>query len=115
MSSFLSDPRRFGQFIEYDSSGNASGFAEVALRHDYVNGTESSPVAFLEGVYVQPGARRSGVAKELVREAERWAKDRGCTELASDAELGNTLGHAMHSALGFIEMERVVFFRKLLR
>ena len=31
---------------------NASGFAQCQLRYDYVEGTESSPVGYLEGIYV---------------------------------------------------------------
>jgi aminoglycoside 6'-N-acetyltransferase I len=69
----------------------------------------------LEGIFVVPSARRDGFARKLVQEAERWALERGCTELASDAPLENTSSHAMHAALGFIETERAVFFRKVLR
>jgi len=29
-------------------------------------------------------------------------------------QLGNSLGQAVHEALGFVESERVVFYRKLL-
>lgn len=111
----MAAPERFAQFIEYDRSGNALGFAEVALRSDYVNGTNSSPVAFLEGIYVVPQARRQGIARKLVAEAERWAISMGCGEFASDALLENTRSHAMHVALGFKESERVVFFKKALR
>ena len=96
-------------------SGNALGLVEVALRSDYVNGTNSSPVGFLEGIYVVPQARRQGVARMLVAEAERWAASVGCSEFASDALIDNTRSHAMHVALGFEETERVVFFRKALR
>jgi aminoglycoside 6'-N-acetyltransferase I len=77
-----------------------------------VNGCETSPVAFLEGIYVEPWARRQGVAKELVAEVERWAFARGCQEFASDALLDDTDSHGMHVALGFEETERVVYFRK---
>lgn len=115
MASFLASPERFAQFIEYDPSGNALGFVEVALRSDYVNGTNSSPVGFLEGIYVLPQARRQGIARILVTEAERWAASVGCSEFASDAFIDNTRSHAMHAALGFEETERVVFFRKALR
>jgi aminoglycoside 6'-N-acetyltransferase I len=80
-----------------------------------VNGTSSSPVAFLEGIYVVPQARGRGVAKALVAHAERWAISAGCREFASDALLENTGSHAMHAALGFKESERVVFFKKALR
>jgi len=41
-------------FLACLADGEAVGFAEVRLRHDYVNGTDSSPVGFLEGWYVQP-------------------------------------------------------------
>ena len=115
MAAFLASPERFAQFIEYDASGNAVGFVEASIRNDYVNGTNSSPVAFLEGVYVVPQARGQGIARALVAEAERWAIGVGCSEFASDALLENTRSHAMHVALGFKESERVVFFRKALR
>lgn len=114
MSGFLAARRRFAQFIEYDGAAVPLGFIEVALRTDYVNGTDSSPVAFLEGIFVVPEARESGVARRLVAEAEHWARCMGCKELASDARVDNTSSHAMHAALGFVETERVVFFRKVL-
>jgi aminoglycoside 6'-N-acetyltransferase I len=114
MATFLAAPRRFAQFIEYGDAGVPLGFIEVAIRSDYVNGTESSPVAFLEGIFVAPEARGRGVARRLVAEAEHWARFLGCSELASDAPLENTSSHAMHAALGFVETERVVFFRKTL-
>jgi aminoglycoside 6'-N-acetyltransferase I len=114
MSSFCERPERFTQFVAYTESGQAVGFIEVAVRTDYVNGTDASPVAFLEGIYVVPEARRMGTARSLVAAAERWAINRGCREFASDAALENELSHAVHRALGFHETERVVFFRKLL-
>jgi aminoglycoside 6'-N-acetyltransferase I len=92
--------------------GEAIGFAEAALRHDYVNGCTTSPVAFLEGIYVEPAHRRHGVARALVAAIETWARDRSCTEFASDAALDNLDSHALHAALGFTETQRVVYFRK---
>ncbi|MBT2187616.1 aminoglycoside 6'-N-acetyltransferase [Sphingobium nicotianae] len=90
------------------------GFAEVTLRRDYVNGCDGSPVAFLEGIYVAPGHRRQGVARALVEEAKRWGGARGAAELASDALLDNLSSHAFHSAIGFEETERVVYFRRMI-
>jgi aminoglycoside 6'-N-acetyltransferase I len=115
MASFLAERKRFAQFIDYDAAGAPLGFIEIALRTDYVNGTDSSPVAFLEGIYVVPEARKTGVARRLVAEAEHWAKFMGCKEFASDAPLDNTSSHAMHAALGFVETERVVYFKKNLK
>ena len=110
---WLADPRRHGQFLALDADMGL-GFAEVSLRSEYVNGTESSPVGFLEGVYVVPAARRSGIARDLVASCEAWARERGCSEFASDAELDNLTSQRMHRALGFEETERIVCFRKLL-
>jgi len=93
-------------------AGEAVGFAEAAVRQDYVNGCETSPVAFLEGIYVREARRRHGVARALVAACEDWARSKGLREFASDALLDNTRSHAMHAALGFEETERVVYFRK---
>ena len=100
--------------IARDTNGTTLGFAEADLRHDYVNGCETSPAAFLEGIFVRPEARGTGVARALVAAVEAWARQQGCSELASDSEIGNTPAHAMHAALGFDETQRVVYFRKVL-
>lgn len=114
MRELCAQPGRYAQFVAYSSLGEPQGLVEVALRSDYVNGTASSPVGFLEGLYVAPSFRRQGIAAMLVKTAEQWVKEQGCTEMASDALLDNTASHAMHRALGFAETERVVYFRKLL-
>jgi aminoglycoside 6'-N-acetyltransferase I len=90
------------------------GFAEASIRRDYVNGCETSPVGFVEGIYVMPEHRGGGVARSLISEVENWAREQGLRELASDALLNNEDSHAMHQALGFLESERVVYFRKSL-
>jgi aminoglycoside 6'-N-acetyltransferase I len=114
MASFLSSPERYAQFVAYSGLGEAVGLVEASVRTDYVNGADSSPVAFLEGIYVVPEARRKGVAAALVAAVTRRALDVGCRELASDALLENQASHAVHRALGFQETERVVFFRRVL-
>ena len=76
--------------------------------------TESSPVGFVEGVYVKPEWRRKGVARQLYAAIGDWARARGCHELASDALLDNVASQRAHVALGFRETERVVYFTKKL-
>ena len=110
----VADPSRFIAFLALSPDDRGIGFPEVSLRSDYVNGCESSPVAFLEGIYVRPEFRRQGVARLLCEAAERWGQSKGCTELASDALIDNTVSHEMHSNLDFEETERVVCFRKRL-
>lgn len=100
--------------IARDGDGRAVGMAEASLRHDYVNGCDSSPVAFLEGIYVVDAHRRQGIAGQMVKAAELWAEAQGCLELASDTDIDNTQSQALHASLGFVETQRVVYFRKLL-
>lgn len=91
-----------------------AGFAEAALRRDYVNGCDSSPVAFVEGLYVRPEHRKADIARRLCAAVADWGRTQGCTELASDAEIHNLESHAFHQAIGFEETERVVYFRMTL-
>ena len=114
MKLFVSQPARFRQFMAYSPSSEAIGLAEASLRSDYVNGTESSPVAFVEGLYVVPQARRKGVARALVVAASEWGRRAGCSELAWVAVLENSIRHVVHRALGFEETVRVVYFRRKL-
>jgi aminoglycoside 6'-N-acetyltransferase I len=113
---WMADTLERGHFVRLAMSagGGAVGFVEAALRSDYVNGTSSSPVAFLEGLYVVPECRHSGIARALVDAVVAWARAAGCSELASDALLDNPAAHAAHRALGFEETERVVYFRRAL-
>ena len=115
---YMADAIARGHFVRLaltQSSATAIGFIEASKRVDYVNGTSTSPVAFLEGLYVEPASRRKGVARALVEAVEAWAATEGCTELASDSPLENAAAHAAHRALGFEETERVVYFRKAVR
>jgi len=114
LAELVDEPQAIVGFMARDLRGTLVGFAEAALRIDYVNGCETSPVAFLEGLYVVKEARRQGIGRGLVEAVEAWARLKGCTEMASDALLENTVSHAMHAALDFEETERVVFFRKVL-
>ncbi|MEL6319194.1 MAG: aminoglycoside 6'-N-acetyltransferase [Cyanobacteria bacterium J06626_14] len=123
LEKFVTDPR-FKAFIVLSSDNLSSdslsasqeciGFAEAYLRNEYVNGCETSPVVFLEGIFVRPAFRRQGIARRLCTEIERWARSQGCTEFASDVLLDNLDSQAMHVHLGFEETERVVCFKKLL-
>jgi aminoglycoside 6'-N-acetyltransferase I len=89
------------------------GFAEVGER-PYADGCDTSPVAYLEGWYVDPDARRRAVGAELMRAVEAWARSRGYRELASDTGLANVVSQRAHERLGFTETERSVLYRKVL-
>ena len=110
----LSDQHRYATFIAISHDNAPVGFAEAALRYDYVNGCKTSPVLFLEGIYVIQRARRAGIARALCAAIGQWGTAHACTEFASDKQIDNIHAQALHRALGFEESERVVFFRKRL-
>ena len=90
------------------------GFAQCQLRNDYVEGTETSPVGYLEGIFIKEEYRHKGYAKELLSECEKWAKEKGCKEFASDCEIDNADSFGFHMALGFEEANRIICFTKKL-
>lgn len=95
-----------------EASGRPIGLIHVCLRVDYVEGSSSSPVGYVEGLYVEEAFRRRGTARALVEAGERWAKSRGAVQFASDTELDNTESQAVHQKLGFREAKKIVAFIK---
>lgn len=94
--------------------GRLCGFAEVGER-SVADSCDTSPVAYLEGWWVDQSFRRQGIGAALVVAAEDWARARGHREFASDTTLDNTVSQAAHRRLGFTEVERAVLYRKTLR
>ena len=92
--------------------GSFIGVALCCLRHDYVEGCETSPVGYLEGVSVKEVCRKTGVAKRLLEECEQWAREKGCSEFASDCELSNAASLRFHLQNGFQEQNRIICFKK---
>jgi len=79
-----------------------------------VEGTESSPVGYLEGIFVVEEERKKGVAKELLNACQDYVKQRGCIEFASDCELDNEESLNFHMKMGFEEANRIICFKKRL-
>ena len=100
-------------FLKYNQDTSV-GFAQCQLRYDYVEGTETSPVGYLEGIFVKEEYRHKGYAKELLSECEKWAKEKGCKEFASDCEIENDSSFHFHMAMGFEEANRIICFAKKL-
>ena len=101
-------------FIKYVND-QPVGFANVSLRVDYVEGCETSPVGYLEGLYVEHRYRHNGYATELMKVCEQWAREQGCQEFASDCLLTNEESLAFHLSCGFQEANRLICFHKKLQ
>ena len=100
-------------FIAEDG-GRQIGFLELWVR-SYAEGGPPEPSAYVEGLWVEPEHRRSGVATALLARAEDWARGKEFKWLGSDAELSNRDSHAWHEAAGFRPIEQLVVFGKPLQ
>lgn len=98
-------------FLKYNQN-TPVGFAQCQLRYDYVEGTENSPVGYLEGIFIKEEYRQKGYAKELLVECEKWTLEKGCKEFASDCELNNLSSFKFHLSMGFTEANRIICFTK---
>jgi len=113
------DMRRFRErddaavFIAERPDGSVCGYVEVGAR-PYVDGCDTSPVGYIEAWYVDADMRRDGYGRALLQAAEQWARGRGYREMGSDALLDNTVSHQAHERSGYVEVDRVVQFRKIL-
>ncbi len=107
---YLHGPRA-AIFVASDSQGRLIGFLEVDLR-DYAEGCESSPVGYIEAWYVDPHVRGQKLGRDLIHTAEGWAREQGCTQMASDTWLDNEASIQAHYKLGYWEVDRLVHFVK---
>ena len=101
------------QFVAVADAGRGSlaGFLEASIR-THVEDCETENVGYLEGWYVDKDFRRMGIGRQLVEFAEKWALQKGCTEMASDAEVDNPISIDAHLRLGYDETSRLVHLRK---
>jgi aminoglycoside 6'-N-acetyltransferase I len=91
--------------------GHLAGFLEASIR-PFVEDCHTDHVGYLEGWFVETEYRRHGIGAELVQAAEDWAREKGCTEMASDTEMGNELSLAVHKRFGYAETSRLIHLRK---
>ena len=104
----------FAVFVAERPDGNGlAGFLEVGQRL-YGEGCDTSPIAYMEGWFVEESARRQGIGRGLFAAGEAWARQRGYSEIGSDTWLDNDISHHAHLALGYEEVERLIVYRKWL-
>jgi aminoglycoside 6'-N-acetyltransferase I len=108
----LADPD-YAVFVASRGDEGVIAFIEAGLRH-YAEGCESSPVGYIEAWYVEEDRRGQKLGRDLIQAAEQWAREKGCSEMASDTWLENEASIAAHLRLGYAEVERLVHFAKRL-
>ena len=113
IDAYYATPQRGVTFVVESAGGGLCRFIEVSLRH-YAEGCTTSPVAYIEGWYVDAESRRRTLGTRLVQAAEAWARHHGLKEMASDTQIENAESIQTHTRLGYAEVERLVCFRKAL-
>ena len=103
----------YAVFVAFGADGHVVAFIETGLR-DHGEGCETSPVGYIEAWYVDEQIRGQKIGRELVHNAEQWAREKGCFEMASDTWLDNEASISAHLKLGYEEVERLVHFVKRL-
>ena len=113
IDAYFATPQRGVTFVVESAGEGLCGFIEVSLR-DYAEECQTSPVAYIEGWYVDADSRRHRLGTHLVQAAEAWARHQGLKEIASDTQIENAVSIQAHRVLGYEEVERIVCFRKAL-
>ena len=80
------------------------GFAQCALRRDYVEGSSTSPVGYLEGIFVLPEHRRRGVASALIDEMISRAAALELAFLSLEVRASNSPAIALYRGKGFVDV-----------
>jgi aminoglycoside 6'-N-acetyltransferase I len=112
MEEIKADPRQ-PVFVAERPTGGLAGFLEASIHHD-TYGTDTRPVGYIEGWYVDSDLRRQGVGGELMAAAEAWASNLGFKEMASDCEIDNWISLQAHLSHGYEDVERLIHFRKFI-
>ena len=113
IDAYFATPQGGITFVAESTGEGLCGFIEVSLRN-YAEGCKMSPVAYIEGWYVDEHCRRRTLGTRLVQAAETWARHQGLKEIASDTQIENAVSIQAHRVLGYEEVERIVCFRKAL-
>ena len=113
ISAMLAD-NLFAIFVAQETDERLLGFLEVSLREDILEGCIRKQIGYIEGWYVMPKARGSGIGRSLVKAAEKWVLEHGVEDMATDTGIDNIGSQKAYLALGYREADRLILFRKKL-
>ena len=91
-----------------------SGFIETSIRKQ-LQGYQTSPVGYIESLYVDPTNRRKGIARQLVAFSEKWVKSQNYNHLFVDTDPKHADAIQFYKSVGFKEVgsnEREIIFEK---
>ena len=98
-------------FIAHGNESGAAGFVHL------IPGTNTllmRPVWYLEDLFVEPSARRQGVAEALMLRAEGFARETGAERLTLATAKDNHAAQALYRKLGYLREQHFWYFHRLL-
>ena len=98
--------------VARDRTGAALGFVHLVPA---TNTLVMRPIWYLEDLFVDPAARRRGVAENLMREAERFATEAGAERLTLATAHDNFAAQALYRKLGYQREDHFIYFHRMLR
>jgi GNAT superfamily N-acetyltransferase len=93
--------------VAEDETGRVVAFASLYFRHRLNHASEE---AWIGDLFVLESARRRGAGRNLIAEAERRARDRGCHALVVEAEYRQAEAHYLARQVRFRDVGKA--FRK---
>jgi ribosomal protein S18 acetylase RimI-like enzyme len=116
----LSAAQPAGQFTvaQYFLAWTASAGSRKAVGFMHLmpssNTLAMRPIWFLEDLYVDPGARRQGIATAFLEHAEEFARSTGAERLTLATAHDNVAAQGVYRKLGYVREEHFWFFHRLL-
>ncbi|MAG33642.1 MAG: hypothetical protein CL908_22415 [Deltaproteobacteria bacterium] len=98
------------EILVYEEAGTPTGLCIVRIDRapPILEETERAEITDLG---VRPEARRRGIARRLVEEAQAWARDRGVERVEIQVATGNREGQAFWRAMGYADLMDVLHKR----
>jgi len=66
-----------------EAQGEGAAVMELSIRTDLPS-LEGVKAGYVEGFYIVPKFRGQGLARQMLRTAQAWAREQGCSKFASD-------------------------------
>jgi ribosomal protein S18 acetylase RimI-like enzyme len=101
----------FLAWTDADGGRRAVGFMHLIPS---TNTLAMRPIWFLEDLYVEPSARRMGIAAALLLHAEKFARSNGAERLTLATAHDNAAAQALYRKHGYIREDHLWYFHRLL-
>jgi len=96
------------RFVLAEAGGRVVGWLHAAIFEDI----ETDPYVVIAGLVVDSAHRRLGIGRQLLAEAERWAKEQQCSIVRLWSSAGRTAAHQFYEHVGYKNIKTQYSFVK---